>query len=338
MSTASAPSRFWGVVALALNSALQPAGQICGGTDSPALRLSPPFQIANALSLIYHSVRLSFAIGLPFRIALGVVADQVGLYPEPERQPFFRVLVFVFGALPTLIKALAIRGDRVSYCLVLGFFVPFVVLELIERLAVRPTMARLAEARMMPAEKKEAVDVFRLMLATFALVIHIEFCLEIVNLALMKSIFGAEPVYMSSFMLRFSSLIATVVFSLLKLYESTPKDDLSVLVLFLLSMSSFSLLYTTFSDIIQTWGRWSEVATTNLAIAVATTGTFAHVFLYLRFTSTTLRQLVSGENRHWQKFLEQWVALWTVTCIFLYYGYLYDASGTYKPAWTEWLP
>ncbi len=338
MSTASAPNRFWGVVALALNSVLQPAGQICGGTDSPALRLSPPFQIANALSLIYHSVRLSFAIGLPFRIALGVVAERARLYPEPERQPLFRALVFVFGALPTLIKALAIRGDRVTYWLVLGFFVPFVVRELIERLAVPPTMPRLAEASRMPAEKRLAVDLFRLMVALLALAIHINLCLETLNLALMKSIFEAKPFKMNSFINKFSSLVATVASSPLKLYELAPKDKRSAQVALLLGIGSFILLYTTFLETIHIWGRWSEIATTVLAIAVATTGTLAHLFIYLRFTSTTLRQLFSGENRHKQKFMEQWVALWTVTCIFLYYGYLYDASGTYKPAWTEWLP
>ena len=134
MSTASAPNRFWEIVAIALNSVLQPTDQICGGTDSPALRLSPLFQIANAISLIHHSVRLSFAIGLPYRTALGVVAERAGLYEnrsgitEPERHFYFRALVFIFGALPTLVKALAIQGDPVSYLLVLGFFVPFLVL------------------------------------------------------------------------------------------------------------------------------------------------------------------------------------------------------------------
>ena len=43
------------------------------------MRLSPPFQIANALSLIYHSVRLSYAIDQPFREAVGVVAEQAHL-------------------------------------------------------------------------------------------------------------------------------------------------------------------------------------------------------------------------------------------------------------------
>ena len=338
MSTASAPNRFWGVVALALNSALQPAGHICGGTDSPALRLSPPFQIANALSLVHHSVRLSFAIGLPFRIALGVVAEKAGLYPERERQPLFRALVFVFGALPTLVKALAIRGDRVSYCLVLGFFVPFVVLELIERLAVRPTRARLAEARTMPAEKSLAVDSFRLIVALLALAIHIDVCLETLNFALMKSIFEAKPIIANGFIIGFSSLIVPVAYSSLKSYESAPKDLRSVLVVMTLGIGSFLLLCTTFQEIIHMWGHWSDIASAVLVIAVASTSTLAHLFLYLRFTSTTLRQLFSGENRHKQKFMEQWVALWTATCIFLYYGYLYDASGTYKPAWTEWLP
>ena len=119
---------------------------------------------------MYHSVRLSFAVDLPFRTALGVVVEQAGLYGnrsgilEPERRPFFRALVFLFGALATLIKALAIQGDRVSSWLTLGFFVPFIVLEFIERLAKRPTL----EAARMPTEESLAVIVFKLMVALLA--------------------------------------------------------------------------------------------------------------------------------------------------------------------------
>ena len=344
MSTASAPSRFWGVVAIALNSVLQPAGRICGGTDSPALRLSPPFQIANAISIIHHSVRLSFAIGLPFRTALGVVVEQVGLYEnrsgitEPERHFYFRTLVFIFGALPTLVKALAIQGDLVSFFLVLGFFVPFVVLESIELLKKRPSPARRAEAASMPAEKNIDVIFFRMTAAVFASAIHIALCLETIKLALMKSIFEAKPFEMSRFISGFSPLIAAVVPMSLKVYELAPKDARPLLLCLLLLSYSALLLCITIDETIHMWGRWSEIATTILAIAVAITGTLAHLFVYLCFTSTTLRQLFSGENMHKQKFMEQWIALWTVACIFLYYGYLYDASGTYKPAWTEWLP
>ena len=344
MSTASAPSRFWGVVALALNSVLQPAGQICGGTDSLALRLSPLFQIANAMSLIYHSVQLSFATDLPFRTAVGVVKDQVGLYynrsgiTEPERHPYFRVLVFIFGALPTFIKALAIQGYRVSYGFALGFFVPFVVLEIIEQLAKRPTLARFAQATEMPAKKSLNVIGFRYISAILALAFHIGLCLETISLTLLKSMFEAKPFQMDQFIYGFSSVVATTGFSSLKCYELFPENVRSLLTLIALGIGSVILLYTTSLEAVRMWGCWSEIATTALAIAVAITATLAHLFVYLRLTSTTIRQLFSGENRHKQKFMEQWIAIWTVICIFLYYGYLYDASGTYKPAWTEWLP
>ena len=253
MSTASAPTRFWGVVAIALNSVLQPAGQICGGTDSPALRLSPSFQIANAISLVYHSVKLSFAIDLPFRIALGVVAERAGLYhnrsgiTEPERHFFFRVLVFIFGALPTVIKALAIQGDLVSYSLVLGFFVPFLVLESIERLAKRPTLARLAEATRMPAKKNLKVIFFRQVAALFALAIHIDFCLETVNFALMKSMFQKDPFGMKRSITRFPMLVAIICPSSLRPYESAPKDT-SELVVFNIGLGSFILFWITFLE------------------------------------------------------------------------------------------
>ena len=344
MSKASAPTRFWGVVAIALNSVLQPAGQICGGTDSPALRLSPPFQIANAISLIYHSVQLSFAIDLPFRTALGIVKEETELYKErsgitePERHIYFRILVFIFGALPTMVKALAIQGDRVSYLLVLGFFVPFLVLESIEQLAKKSTPARRAEARTMPAKKKIDVMVFRVMTALFALTIHIGLCLETVKLALMKSMFEAKPFEMSRIIGGVSPLIAVTVPMSLKFYESAPSDARRLLVILLRIYGTVIPLFIATVETIRLWGRWSEFATTILAIAAAIFGTLAHLFVYLRFTSTTLRQFLSGENRYKQKFMEQWIALWTVTCIVLYYGYLYDASGTYKPAWTEWLP
>ena len=329
------------VVALALNSVLQPAGRICGGTDSPALRLSPPFQIANALILIYQSVRLSFALGLQFRKALGVVAEWAELHSdrsgitEPERHPFFRTLVFIFGALPTLIKALAIQGDRVSYGLVLGFFVPFVVLESIDWLKKEPSWAELAGANSMRTEKNLSVTV---LVGLFALGIHINLCLQTMNFALMKSTFEANAFKTNRIIEKYSPQVATTGSLVLKLYEWAPEDGRALIVWVSLSSGSSMLLLTTSLEIINMWGRWSEIMTTVLAIAVAITGTLAHLLVYLYFTSTTLRQLVNCENWHKQKFMEQWIALWTVTCIFLYYGYLYDASGTYKPAWTEWLP
>ena len=337
MSTASAPNRFWEVVALALNSIVQPAGQICGGTDSPALRLSPPFQIANALSLIYHSVRLSYAIDQPFREAVGVVAEQAHLYygiAEPERRSYFRAYVFIFGALPAFIKAMAIQGDRLSYWLALGFFVPYLVLEFIDLLRKPPSWDSRAD---MPADTSLNVIVFRLFAAVLALGIHVDFCMEMIKSTLRKTILGTKAFEADTLISTIAPLIAIYGGGMLKFYEWAPKH-MHFLLLGISLIVTFCLLGGAFIETIKMWGRWSEVAITVLALTVAITGTLAHLFIYLRSTSIKPRQFISGENRHKQKFFEQWIALWTVTCIFLYYGYLYDASGTYKPAWTEWLP
>ena len=168
--------------------------------------------------------------------------------------------------------------------------------------------------------------------------LHVYLCLETMKLALMKSIFEAKPFEMRVEISTFPALIAGFVTGSLKFYESAPKDDRPTVLFITLLYCGALLLFITIVGATQMWGRWSEIATSILAIAVAITGTFTHLFVYLRLTSTTLLQLFSGENRHNLKFMEQWIALWTVSCIFLYYGYLYDASGTYQPAWTWWLP
>ena len=342
MSTASAPTRFWGIVALALNSVLQPTGRSCGGTSLPYLRLSPPFQIANALGLIYHSVRLSYAMNIPFPAAVHVVVRRAGLYQHvagPERRSFFRAAVFIFGALPSLIKAMAIRGDRASTLLALGYFGPFVTLKLIERVGERATLARFDEARhQMPAKTKEAVITFGVMAAVLAFTLHIDICLETVNLALAKRMFGAQPFHENRLITIFSSPVANIGFLSLELFELAPVDNRFVLVGLTLGAGSLYLVMMSILGLIDVWGHWPKLATSASTIAVAVTGTLAHAFFYLLSTLTTLNQFFRGERRRRQKFIEQWIALWTVASIFLYYGYLYDAAGTYKPAWTEWLP
>ena len=190
----------------------------------------------------------------------------------------------------------------------MGFFVPFVVLELIERLGKRPTFAGLAEATKMPAEKSLAVTVSGQIAALFALAFHMDLCLETINFALTKSILEVKSFKMNRFITRFSPLVACTSSMSLKMYESAPTEIRSQVVGLTLGIGSFLLLYVTFLETIHMWGRWSEIAITILAIAVAITGTLAHLFVYLRFTSTTLRQLFSGANRHKQKFMEQWVA------------------------------
>ena len=220
----------------------------------------------------------------------------------------------------------------------MSYFVPFLVLETIKQLREKPTIERLAETLTMPEKKSTDVIIFRVMVGFLALALHIEVCLETLGLALMKSMFEAKPSKMNGIIRVFSLIVATTIPISLKAYEMAPKDRHSPLVILILFVGSGVLLNTTIMEARGMGARWSEIATTILSIAFTTTGSLAHLFVYLRFTSTTLRQLFSGEDRHTRKFMEQRTALWTVACIFLCYGCLYDASGTYKPSWTEWLP
>lgn len=189
----------------------------------------------------------------------------------------------------------------------------------------------------MSAEKNSALIAFNMMMVLLALFIHINFCLKTMNLALMKSVFEATPFQTNSFITTCSSLFASIG-ALSMSYELGLNGMPYQLVVLILSIGTLILALITFQETIRMWGRWSEVVTTIMALAVAITGTLAYLFVYLRCTSTTLRRHLNSEDGRKQNFSGQCIALWTVICIFLYDGYLYDASGTYKPAWTEWLP
>lgn len=345
MSTASAPSRFWGVVALALNSLVQPAGQICGGTDSPALRLSPLFQVANAFALVYYSVRLSFGRGLPLREAMGAVAEEARLYhgtKAPERRFYFRAILFIISALPAFVKAMAIRGDPVSTGFALSFFVPFLVLECIQLLSKQPTRdsrTKMPSETMLWVTRNFEIG-FGAIVRLTAFTFHLGYCLETMKSALMRSMLAANTFQQNRSIAGLSSAVAGTSTMMLMVYESAPKQDRTVLLVLALSSAGCFVGSMAFVNTItlSLGRRQPEFSITTLAFIIASTGTLAHLSIYLCLTSTILHTLSSGEVRHKKRFFEQWIALWTVICIFLHYGYFYDASGTYKPAWTELLP
>ena len=143
---------------------------------------------------------------------------------------------------------MAIQGDRVSYCLALGFFVPCIVLESIDLLGNQPTWD---SRTVMPAEKRDAVMVLGLMAAFFALALHIDLCLETMNFALKKSMFEAKLLEPSKFIKRFSPLVAAIGSAALKVYEMAPKDMRSQLVGITLFVGSSILLYAAVLDFIR---------------------------------------------------------------------------------------
>ncbi|MCJ1384187.1 hypothetical protein MMC17_007303 [Xylographa soralifera] len=143
MSTVSAQSAFWAVIALALNTACQPTGSILASpaAHSRALRTSPAICVADAivtlstfLALLVqrHGVRDSARAVLYWRFHAN------GAEPEEEakiEQGWFRGLVFLFGALPQMIKVSGLQGIPWTQALCSAYLAPFAVVELLVYLA-----------------------------------------------------------------------------------------------------------------------------------------------------------------------------------------------------------
>ncbi|MCJ1286386.1 hypothetical protein MMC26_005731 [Xylographa opegraphella] len=143
MSTVSAQSAFWAVVALALNTACQPAGSVLSSpaAHSGALRTSPIICVADALVTLStfvallvqrHGVRQSARAVLHWRF------HENGAEPEEAakiEQGWFRALVFVLGALPQMVKVVGLQGVPWTQALCSAYLASFAVVELLVYLA-----------------------------------------------------------------------------------------------------------------------------------------------------------------------------------------------------------
>ncbi|MCJ1437756.1 hypothetical protein MMC27_007143 [Xylographa pallens] len=143
MSTVSAQSAFWAVVALALNTACQPTGSVLSSpaAHSRALRTSPIICVADAIVTLLafvtllaqrHGVRDSARAILYWRFHENGVEPEEGAKIE---QGWFRALIFVLGALPQMIKVIGLQGVPWTQALCSAYLAPFVVVELLLALA-----------------------------------------------------------------------------------------------------------------------------------------------------------------------------------------------------------
>ncbi|MCJ1400754.1 hypothetical protein MMC11_003962 [Xylographa trunciseda] len=143
MSTVSAQSAFWAVVALALNTACQPPGRVLSSppAHSRAVRTSPIICLADAFITLYtlitllvqrHGVRESARATLYWRF------HEDGVDPDEQaniEQGWFRALVFIFGALPQTIKIVGLQGVALTQALSMAYLASFAVVELLVYLA-----------------------------------------------------------------------------------------------------------------------------------------------------------------------------------------------------------
>lgn len=340
-TTASAQSSFWAITALVVNSAVQPAGKICGLSPSPLNRLSPVLQVLNALHIVYRVALESAQHGWNIRKAAGTVAREKHIYDltftstppmAPERIWWFRAVVFFLGALPQAVKILAIRGDAVSRVLALSYAVPFVVIELVEWLGE----SSLNE----PGSGEEPEDLWivtddaaTLRLTTFAN--YVSVCVELMNLLSIKYLFGnAVQVNFHNFVILLP-VAAWAFLALSALLTGGIGDQYGEFSLVYRLLLPLSMLV--FYGSMASW-QHPELRGRGLGIFIGPVlFIVASVVQFVVYQLLRLLRLVRRIQKNEDLGFETWFGSWSMVWILVYYGCLYDASTTYKPAWTDWL-
>ena len=144
MATVSRQSAFWAVVALGLNTFVQPGGRVLDfpAEYSRALRLSPVVCAFDTLgvfiSLIFfsrktRSIKDGVALAARYR---GLTEDDPA-EPKLERTWWFRFSVFALGALPQAVKVLGMDGIPLTRLWGMAYLVSFLILEGLDLLRSR---------------------------------------------------------------------------------------------------------------------------------------------------------------------------------------------------------
>ena len=136
MATVSRQSAFWAVVALGLNTFVQPGGKGLGfpAEYSRALRLSPIVCIVDTLGVLFSMAFFcyktrSFKDGFTLAARRRLLTEDDPAEPMLERTWWFRFSVFAFGALPQAVKVLAMGGIPLTKVWGMAYLVSFLVLE-----------------------------------------------------------------------------------------------------------------------------------------------------------------------------------------------------------------
>ncbi|MCJ1229310.1 hypothetical protein MMC12_005975 [Toensbergia leucococca] len=154
----SPQSCFWAVVALGLNSFVQPAGIICGLSSSPIFRTCPLLSLFNAIAILVELVSLcslGYAPRKAARLVMSkrshasssspLVTNAVIGDKAPSRTWWLRLAVFVFGALPQMVKVIGFEGVPLTQTICAAFFVSFLVVEVVALAAEHPIQSNETE-------------------------------------------------------------------------------------------------------------------------------------------------------------------------------------------------
>ena len=358
MATVSRQSAFWAVVALGLNTFVQPGGKVLGfpAEYSRALRLSLILCIVDTLGVLYsvaffcYKTR-SFKKGLALAARYRCLTEDAPAEPRLERTWWFRLLVFVPGALPQAVKILGMGGIPLTKVWGMAYLVSFLVLEGLDLLQPR-------QPRDYHAFEPDAavLDIYMWLLGFLAVCIQCQ-CF-VVELFLLPSRLDIKCVLepgrylpelggagrMVVIIESGSVLVMFVPFVLVKVlyplfnrtYRALP-GDFVVMIQIGLSIPGVITYLVGLDNLFRRLSSCPPYLRflVLMELIVLFLGSFFLVWIWYEAALQIRwsRELFGLKRR--EGFLPLLFAAWTIASIICYYMFIYDPSDTYKPPWTE---
>ena len=308
MATVSRQSAFWAVVALGLNTFVQPGGKVLDfpAEYSRALRLSPIVCIIDTLGVLYSvaffSCRTgSFKDGFTLAARYRCLTEDDPAEPKLEGTWWFRFSIFAFGALPQAVKLLAMGGVPLTKIWGMAYLVSFLVLEGFDLLQPRERRDdHLLETNVKVLNMKNWLPGY------YAVVIQL-FC------------FDMEPMFIPSGLDSKCDSVRG---------NSPPQPEFGKVMGVLYRTACLALVVVPPCIIIIVSTVTAALLLTFLAWAILCQET-AFKFRWFR----ELFGVISSKRG--KTSISLLFAAGNIASVFCYYMFIYDPSSTYKPPWTE---
>ena len=356
MATVSRQSAFWAVVALGLNTFVQPGGKVLGfpAEYSRALRLSPILCIVDTLGVLFsvaffcYKTR-SFKKGLALAARYRCLTEDAPAEPRLERTWWFRFSVFALGALPQTVKVLAMSEIPLTKLWGMAYLLSFLVLEGLDLLQPR-------QHRDYHALEPDVAVLDRYMWLLGFLAVFIQCHCFAVELFLLPSrsdikcglepgrylpeLGGAKNGGMAVIIESCSVLVMFAPFVLVRaaypLFERTLRPllgdhvEMIQIGLFILGATSYLVGLDNLFRRLSSCPPYLRFLVL-MELIVLFLGSFFLVWIWYEAALQIRwsRELFGLKRR--EGFLPLLFAAWTIASIICYYMFIYDPSDTYKP-------
>ena len=341
-NTVSWQSAFWAIIPIALNSMTQPAGSVFdyhGRDQCFALRSSPIVCASDAVFFLYCLIRQTVLVGSPHEALKLVVQhryrneDREGQTSAAKLQQnfMFRLALFALGALPQVVKILSIRGTPLTTTMGLLYFVSFLILEVSVCFAPRSADGRhLRQIEDLSTHPGHATVERRLDTA----IVSINSILQTIPLGsavyqIAKAIGARTWPYVLG--LCFIAL-APIVDSCWLSNEKATMLQVMILVPNILSIFLSCCLLLPVGEAARSAESKSYLGLCIMVVIVVVAGVLTNQIYWTKALVGKEMQTKQADAS-----LGSLCVLWTLGTALLYYVFVYDPTGTYKPEWVNQL-